>query len=414
MPPRAGAGTVSRRTRLANRTFRVLFLGQTLNMIGSQAMIIVLGIWVKELTGSNSMAGLIFLLLAVLAPLAPFTGLLVDRLPRRQVLIGNDVVTALLVLSLLTVHDRGDVWILYLVTVGYGLSNQIYRAARGGLLHSMVPDDLLGEANGLISALGQGLRILGPILGAGVYALAGGGAVATLDALTFLASAACYVVLRGVPDLVRSTPETPPKLFGELVAGLRHVVADRDIRTMVLSAAVAFAAAGSVDVAMFALVDEGLGRSPTFLGVLGAVQGAGSVVAGLMVGRLMARLGEFATAALGFAVVAVGLVGDAIAILPTAVAGALLAGLGLPTLLVAYLTLVQRRTSNEMQGRTIAAAESIIDVPFALSIGVGALVISSVGFRTIYWFDAAVFALVALVLLRNARRTAPAQEAQTA
>jgi predicted MFS family arabinose efflux permease len=402
---------VSRRALFADRNFRVLFLGQTLNMVGSQAMVIVLGIWVKELTGSNSAAGLIFLLLAALAPLAPFTGLLVDRLPRRRVLIGNDLVTAVLVLSLLTVSDRGDVWILYLVTVGYGLSSQIYRAARGGLVHSMIPDDQLGEANGLFSALGQGLRILGPVLGAGVYAVAGGGAVATLDAVTFLASAGCYLALRGAPDLTRAAPETPPKLFGELVAGLRHVFADRAIRTMVLSAAVAFAAAGSVDVAMFALVDEGLGRSPTFLGVLGAVQGAGSVLAGLAVGRLIARLGEFATASLGFALVAVGLLGDAAATLPTAVAGALLAGLGLPTLLVAYLTLVQRRTANELQGRTIAAAESIIDVPFAASIGAGALLISVVGFRAIYVVDAVVFALVAGVLLRTARR---AQAVQTA
>lgn len=398
---------MSRRSLFANRSFRIMFLGQTLSMFGSQALVIVLGIWVKELTGSNSEAGLIFLLLAVLAPLSPFTGLLVDRLPRRQILIGNDLVTGVLVLSLLTVHDRGDVWIVYVVTVGYGLSSQIYRAARGGFLHSMVSGDLLGEANGLFSALGQGLRIIGPIIGAGIFAVAGGGAVALLDSATFLVSAVCFYRLRDVPDLHRETPETPPRLLTELVAGLRHVFGNRDIRTMVLSAAVAFAAAGSVDVAMFALVDAGLGRSPTFLGVLGAVQGAGSVAAGLAAGRLMARLGEFATAALGLAVVALGLVGDAIALLPTAIAGSLLAGLGLPVLLVAYLTLVQRRTSNEMQGRTIAAAESIIDVPFALSIGVGALIISTVGFRAIYVVDAAVFALVALILLRNAARTRP-------
>jgi Major Facilitator Superfamily len=401
---------VSRRSLFAHRTFRIMFAGQTLSMFGTQAMVIVLGIWVKELTGSNGAAGSIFLLLAVLAPLAPFTGLLVDRLPRRRILIANDLITGSLVLTLLTVHDRGDVWTVYVVTVGYGLSSQVYRAARGGLLHSMIPSELLGDANGLFSALGQGLRIVGPVVGAGIFAVAGGGTVAVLDAATFLVSAVCFGVLRDVPDLARTEPETPPRLLVELVAGVRHVVTQREIRTMVLSAAIAFGAAGSVDVAMFAMVDAGLGRSPTFLGVLGAVQGGGSVLAGLAAGRLIRQRGEFATASLGFALVAVGLVGDAVALLPTAVAGSFLAGLGLPILLVAYLTLLQRRTSNDMQGRAIAAAESMIDVPFAASIGVGALIISVVSFRAIYVVDAAVFAVVALVLLRNAGRSRPDRE----
>ena len=49
---------------LRDRNMRVLFAGQSLNMFGNSAMIIVLGIWTKDLTHSNAAAGIIFLLLA--------------------------------------------------------------------------------------------------------------------------------------------------------------------------------------------------------------------------------------------------------------------------------------------------------------------------------------------------------------
>ena len=117
-----------RKRVLADRNMRVLFIGQSMNMLGNYAMLVVLGIWVKTLTGSSADAGLIFLLLGACSFVAPLTGLLVDRFPRRLVLIGNDTVTAAVMTLLLFVHDRGEVWIIYLVAGVYGVSGQIYRA----------------------------------------------------------------------------------------------------------------------------------------------------------------------------------------------------------------------------------------------------------------------------------------------
>jgi hypothetical protein len=275
-------------------------------------------------------------------------------------------------------------------------------------VHSMLPEALLGDANGIFSSLGQGLRIVGPLIGAGLYSVVGGGAVATLDAATFVASAAVFLLLRAVPDLVRKRPAEPPRLLHEMVAGARHVFATPDLRRVVVSAAVAFSAAGTIDVAMYALVDQGLHRPATFLGVLVSAQGAGSVVAGLLIGGVLRRIGEIGAASAGFALCGAGLGCVATASLAGVFAGAALVGLGLPTVLVANMTLLQRRTSNEMQGRVIAASEAIIDIPFALSIGFGAAVISVIGFRPIYIADALVFVVVAVLLARSVRDTWPA------
>lgn len=389
---------------LKDRRLRILFVGQVLNMFGNTALVIALGIWVMSLTGSSGAAGVIFFLIAVPTLFAPFLGLMVDRFPRRTVLIWADLGALVLVGSLVFVQE---VWLIYVVALGYGVSAQVYRAARGGLVHSMVPAEALGDVNSVFGALNQALRVVGPLAGAAVFAAFGGAAVAALDAVTYLASLVSLLLLRGVPDLVQPAEREPiaPALF----AGVRHIVGTPALRQMVIASAVAFAGAGMINVAMFDLVSNGLGRAPEFLGVLGSVQGAGAVVGALAVGGLMRRHGEFRTAAVGFLLNGVGLGIAATATLAGVCAGALLIGIGLPMVLVAEITLVQRRTPNELQGRAIAASEAIVDLPYTVAIGVAAVVIGAVGYLPIYVVEALVFLGVGAVVLRlrdQARQTA--------
>lgn len=397
---------------LADRNMRVLFIGQSMNMLGNSGMLIVLGIWVKDLTGSSGAAGLIFLLLGATPFLAPVAGLLVDRFPRRLTLIVNDVATGAVMALLLFVHDRSRVWVIYLVAGLYGVSGQIYRAARGGLVHSMVPDDLLGDVNGTFSSLAQLMRIVGPLIGAGVYDAWGGGVVALADIGTFVFSIASYLALRLTLDLSRPERDRqagrpPGEFVRELVAGIRHVTANPVIRRMVLASTVAFGGAGMIDVAMFSLVDQGLHRPTAWIGVLTSLEGAGGVVAGFGVGPLMRRLGEYTVACAGFVLIGAGLATSSTATLPGAIVGALLLGVGLPMVLVAELTVVQRRTTAELQGRAITASDALINTPFTISIGIGAAIIGAVGFRLIYIGCAAGFIAVALALLPYLKVTRP-------
>jgi MFS family permease len=396
------------------RDLRVLFIGQLLNMFGNTTMVLVLGIWVKSLTGSSAEAGLIFLLLAVPTLFAPLTGLLVDRFPRRIVLLFNDSCAAVLMTMLVFVHSAGQVWLIFLVTLGYGFSSQIYRAARGGLVHSMTPKDQLGDVNAMFSALNQALRIAGPLVGAGIFTVAGGGVVALLDVATFIGSVVSYLMLRGVPDLDRPKETEPMRWGAEMLAGLKHVLGTSVLRQMVIASAIAFAGAGMIDVAMFALVDRGLHRQPAFIGVLGSVQGAGAVLGALLVAWMLRRFGEFSTASVGFLLNGLGLAAAATATVPGAALGEFLVGFGLPLVLVAEINLVQKWTPKELQGRAISASEGIIDVPFTIAIAVGAGVIGAVGFFPIYAAEAVVFTLVGLAMLRLRAVTRPTAPEPTA
>src|SRR5574340_825553 len=141
------------RALLARRDIRLLFGGQTLSMFGDWMLIIVLGIWAKTLSGSPSVAGLVFFVFALAGLAAPLGGLVVDRLPKRPLMIATHVALAGVLCLLLLVRERAALWLLFLVTALYGLGGDLFAAARSAMLKAMVPDRLLGDANGAYQSI---------------------------------------------------------------------------------------------------------------------------------------------------------------------------------------------------------------------------------------------------------------------
>ncbi len=380
----------------ADRNFRLLGVAQLLSTAGDFAMLLVLGIWAKELTGSSGDAGLVFLFLSAPALAGPALGVFVDRFPRRAILITVDLATAAAVLLLLLVNDAGRLSLLYAVALLYGFSAQIYGSAKSGLLVTMLDEELLAQANGVLGSISQGVRLTAPLLGAGLYALAGGHAVAIMDAGTFVISAALLSRLRS-DDLVR--PPVRRGFMAELIEGLQTVWRIRVVRRLVVVTAVVMAAAGMTEVGVFSLIAEGLHEPPAFLGVLAAVQGLTSVVTGLTAGFIVRRVGELrvaAFAALAFAA-AFGLAG-LFPTLPVAFFAAAMGGVGNTAYFVAMTTLIQRSVTVELQGRVMSTSEAVVNLPYVLSIALGAVVVDAVGFAPIFEASAAILTIGAVFL----------------
>jgi MFS family permease len=162
-------------------------------------------------------------------------------------------------------------------------------------------------------------------------------------------------------------------------------------------------------------VDDGLHRDAAFVGVVATIQGAGSIVGGIAAGRILRRVAELKV--LGIAAVAcgVGLVPLTIADLAAVSVGVVVFGFGVALFNVAYFTLLQRRTPVAVQGRVFAASEAILNLPFGISIAVGALLVERIGFRTIYVVNAlALGACGAFLLLTRVPSSPPASEPPTA
>ncbi|MGC1212409.1 MAG: MFS transporter [Micromonospora sp.] len=397
---------MSTRRLLADRRARRYLTGQTLSLIGDSSMWLACGIWVKELTGSNGAAGLTFLFFTAPALLAPLAGMLADRLPRRRLLVVANLAGAVILLPLLAVRGPGQVGLIYAVMFLYGCLNLVIEPAQSALLVSLLPEELLADANALLRTVRESLRLLAPLAGAGLYALLGGAAVAALDMATFVAAAVLLLSLR-VPDVV---PEGVARTggflrhwSGEVTAGFRHLAGHPLLRRVVLATVVLALVLGFSESTGYAVVERGLGRPPEFLGVLQAAQGAGAVLGGLCSARAVRRYGEVRVAAVAFLCWAIGTALAASPALGVVLAGRVSSGAGLTIMAIALLTLLQRSAPERLQGRVYAGFEVAVTVPQTASIGLGAYLIGVLDYRALLLTEAAVVVLAALLLLRAGR-----------
>jgi MFS family permease len=369
--------------RAAFRTpgFPRLYVGLTASMVGDSIMLLVLSMWVKTLTGSNAQAGLTFLFMVLPSLLGPLMGVWLDRVRRKPFLVWGNLASALMVLPLLLVRDAGDVWLIWLVAFLYGISFVVLPAALNGLLKELVAQEHLVDANASLQTTKQALRIFGPLVGAALFAWSGGWLVAVVDAVTFLLAA---VVIATLP-IREELPEREESRFAaEVSAGLRHLMSDRVLAHLLVGFGLTMLVLGFCEASIYALLDA-FDKPATFAGVFVTVQGVGAVAGGLSAGRIIRRIGEVGTSALGLAIVALSMLGIAVArdvAMMLACAGVM--GVALPLLTVSYITLMQRRTPQRLMGRVSTAAEVVMSVPSAASLAIGAALVTWLDYRAIF------------------------------
>ncbi|MFI5844335.1 MFS transporter [Catenuloplanes sp. NPDC051500] len=187
--------------------------------------------------------------------------------------------------------------------------------------------------------------------------------------------------------------------------GAGHLRRQPGLGAIVLVAAVGMGAAGLASGVLYAMIDNGLGRSPAFAGVLSAAQGGGAIAGGLAAGRIMASTGrrmtgEMLLAAVGAIVLAAGLVLRAVPWLPAVLAGSLLTGIGLPWAVVAAFTAIQRATPESSLGRVSATANSLIFAAPAVATPAGAVLLQVSGYRPVLLGAAALSLTAGLALTR--------------
>ena len=359
--------------------FRLLFAGQGLSMYGDSAMLLVLAIWVKELTGSNGAAGFTLVFVALPSLVGPLGGWVVDRVRRRPFLVVTNLCSAVAVLPLLAVHGADQVWLIYTVATLYGALLVLHVAALNALLKTMLPESSLAEANAVLQTVKEALRLVAPLTGAALYAVVGGGGVAILDGVTFVAAAIALGALR----IREPAPERGPSdARTELVAGIRFLWHARPLLHVTIALALALLVIGIAESVVFAIV-EYLGKPPEFVGVVVAVQGIGAVIGGFVAAWLIKVSGEVRTVIVGLASFALGAAVMIVTWLPVVTVGVVLAGFGLPLVLVGFVTVLQRTATGPLVGRVTTAAQLVIGVPQTISVGLGALLVSVLDFRVL-------------------------------
>src|SRR6266511_3016251 len=354
-----------------NRAFRRLWYGQVVSQLGDWFDSIALYALLFRLTGSGQAVGA--LLVAQFLPAAIvglWAGVVVDRLPRKLVMIAANLGSAALVLLFLLVHDPGQVWIIYIVTILKMSLVAFFDPARTAITPNVTSREELIAANAISGATWSAMLAIGAALGGLVAGTLGTDAAFMIDAASFVLSA---LFIWAVP--VREThlhERQPARVVHEFREGLAFVFSHRDIGLYTLTKAL-WSLGGGVLLLLtlfgrriFPLgVDGALS-----IGLLYAARGVGAGI-GPLLARHMGGDGEpFLRRAIGPAILLTGAGYALVSGSPTllvATCGVMLAHVGGSIQWVFSTALLQMRVPNRLQGRVFAVDGALLTLTTALS-----------------------------------------------
>jgi predicted MFS family arabinose efflux permease len=258
--------------------FRRLWLGQTASVIGDRLVIVALGLFVVQETGSATDLGLV--LGAHAAPLVLLLligGVWADRLPRTRVIIASDLVRAVLhaVLALLILTGAVEIWHVVVIELGFGTAEAFFRPAYTGLVPQTVPEELVQQANAMSQASWNVAQFVGPALATALVVWVGAGWAFAVDAATFLVSAA---LVAGVHPRRRGTEPERVTLIADLRAGFAEVRSRSWVWVTILVFSVALFTGLAPLFVLGPIVARDLYDDTTVFGLVTAAFGAGAVV----------------------------------------------------------------------------------------------------------------------------------------
>ena len=338
------------------RDFALLWTGMAVSFVGDGIYTIAIAWQTYDL--SNSPSSLAAVGIAWSLPqmvLLLGSGVLSDRLDRRHLMIAGDAIrgAAICAIGVLSILDVLTMPRLIALVVVYGAGQAIFGPAFSSIVPTIVPDDLLVQAN----SLGQFVRpvawtLIGPVVGGLLVAGLGSGWAFIADAGTFAFSAAMIVAIRTRP---RERPlEGRPSAWEDLKEGFRYVRSKTWLWVAMVAATVSLLATwGPWEVLVPYVVRNDLGGSAASLGLVFGAGGVGSVAVAIAMGQ-RGRLPRRAVTML-YLTWAIGMLMTAgfgiVTRLWEAMLVAFVAETCITFLIVIWVTLVQRLVPSELLGR---------------------------------------------------------------
>lgn len=373
MPASGATGrSALRRPRLgplAEREFRLLFLGRTVSFVGGSFGIIALAFAVLDLTGSKADLG--YVLAARAVPTVAFLlvgGIWADRLPRHLVMVGSNLLSgasqAAVAALLFSGHAR--VWQLAALAAVNGTSIAFFFPASSGIVPQTVPERLLQPANALLRLGLNGSAILGgAVAGLVVYATSPATGIA-IDAASFFAAAALLAAMR----LPRSLHMQSSNFVADLKLGWREFSGRAWLWAIVLQFGFVNAVLQGTEGVLGPAVSKQHFHGAAGWGLIGAAQSVGLVAGGILMLRLRPRR-LLLVATLGFLLSVPLLFGLAIPLpLAAVLVLALAAGIGTETFGVLWDTTMQQEIPLDRLSRVSSydALGSFALIPIGLAV----------------------------------------------
>jgi MFS family permease len=271
-----------RRGALRHRDYTLFFFGQLVSLVGSWMQTVGQSWLILKMTDSPFKLGFISMLQFLpMLLLSLFAGALIDRLPKKKLIIGTQTVFMLLALILagLVWTERVQYWHVAVLALLLGLFNTLDMPARQSFIVEMVGKEDLGSAVALNSAMFNGARIVGPAVAGLMIAKYGIASSFLINGLSFVAVIISLFAIKanGLPK-----PHQRVSMRTQIGEGLRYA-----LQTPVVTFALGLLLAVGLFVINWSVLIPLLARNVLHqdsqgYGVLMSVMGAGSLLGALL------------------------------------------------------------------------------------------------------------------------------------
>ena len=341
---------------LRHRNFRLFFGGQTISLIGTWMTRVATGWLVYRLTGSALLLGTVSFAGQIPTFLvAPFAGVWVDRLDKRQVLVWTQTLSMVqsLTLAALTLSGHITIPLLLTLSVMQGCINAFDMPGRQSFMIMMVDDKRdLQNAIAINSSMVNVARLIGPSLAGMLIAVSSEGWCFLVDGISYIAVIASLLMMRLHAPVVQRKATS---MFAELTAGWTYVSEFLPIRTILLLFALVSLMGMPFVVLMPIFAKVVLHGGAHTLGFLMAAMGLGALVSALSLAarrnvRGLARMIPIAAAVFGLGLIGFGLSHW----FWLSMATVFIAGMGMMQGIAASNTVIQTIVTDDKRGRVMS------------------------------------------------------------
>jgi len=388
------------------RGFRLLFLSTLGSSFGTLLAAIALAIDVKDRTNSGIWVGAVLVVEFLPSVAVGLTlGPLLDRLQRRALMVGADLVRVAVFCALPFASSAAEIVALAAVA---GLATGFFRPAVYAGVPNLVPEELLPEANAVLQTIENVSWAAGPVLGGVLTAAAGPHAAYWINAGSFVLSAALVVQIPA--RQLQSVTALSRGHWTDLKDGFDAVLHSRPLLAVLLGWGIASLGAGGVSVSEVFMAKDTLHAGDFGYGLIYGAIGLGLVLGSWWSSWIVKRFGIAQTYGLALTMLALGF-GVAAASVDVWMAAAccVFAGVGNGAAVVCNALLVQRGSPDALRGRALTFVMSATYGVMGISTVVAGVFVGVSGARWIWGGGAAVIGISAVVGYTLAREAAAAE-----
>jgi len=286
----------SKPTKLWNRNFLLLWQGQFVSQLGNQAYAIAMMFWIKHVTGSASLMGMMMMLSMLPSViLGPIGGTFSDHYSRRKIIIYCDVLSGvfILVLAYFLFFTPGLTHLilawLFIVALLLGIVRSFFLPAITAAIPDIVPEGRVAAANSLNQSSYQVSTFVGQGLGGFFFMILGAPLLILIDGITFLFSAASesfITIPQKLPDRNRRWQEKLTQFKKDVGAGFRFAWGNKGMRIVFFIVAALNFFMMPIPVLLPFYVEDFLKVTPAWYGYILSAFGFGSLIGFVIAGAV--------------------------------------------------------------------------------------------------------------------------------